>query len=411
METVKKKEPEHVPLGGSSAERWSMCLGSTSFIEESGIVFSGNQYTAEGSVAHKVAEHKLKVAKGLASMDDAVLGSKYKQDGFTITVSENMLKAVDIYLAWVAEVEKRYDIKPEDSWIEKSVTINHPTITMRGKADYMAHVPYSTLVVADYKHGENQPVSVENNFQALYYAAGGLEALSEEDRDEVRQVLLAIIQPRTFATNKVQEMLIPKEEVLRFRDWLISRAEMVKPGAPLTAGKWCLWCPVKDICPERGKQALMPAKDAGADFETVEIKDHTKLKKLYATLPDEKVFELYSKLHLMTDFVVSIQKRAIEIVEKKGSSTGYEVTFGIGNSAWKESVERGDVPEAFRDYVSDIFGEAPLCSPTHVKEELEKLEPGELKDSLLKTLAAMTHRPPTKTKKIVPITEDITDGI
>lgn len=399
----KKEEPKHVSRGGSSCERWTMCLGSTAFIEESGIKFSGNQYTAEGTIAHKVAEQKWKVARGLEQFDDAVLGSRYKQDGFTVEVSKNMLDAVQVYLDWLDEIEVRFGISKENSCVEKKVSIKHPSIVMRGTADYVGYVPYSTLVVADYKHGENVPVSVSDNFQALMYAAGALESLPEDEQGEVRNVLIAIIQPRTFATNKVQEMLIPAAEVWRFRDWIIERAELGVKGAPLTAGKWCMWCPVKGVCPEKKREALQPAKDAGLDFEgaTVNIAD---TKKFYNSLSDADVIALWKNIPSMKAYIVGLEGRAIEVVDKQGKKLGLMTEFGVGDRTWKDE---GAVAAALES-LSLVAYDSKLKTPAAIDKEIQALEN---KDKALEVFAGLVHRPPTKVKKIVPLVEDITDGI
>lgn len=369
---------KHSPTGASNCERWANCLGSTHFIEQSGVKFTGNQYTAEGSVAHKVAEKKLKhILYG--EMFDGVIGSTYKQDGYKITVTQEMMDAVDVYVKDVLEMKDEYGLSLEDFWLEKkiSIDVNGDKTKLYGTADYVAHVPFECIIAVDYKHGAGTPVDANDNFQLMYYLVGVLDGLPESDRQELRYGVGKIVQPRSFGGG-IKAVHIPIDEIQRFKTYLIERLALVKPGAPLTAGKWCKFCPVKDRCPEILKQSTALA---GVDFANVDLKEKVTPALAATQIPDEQAFRIYENTKMITEFLEAIGKRVYEKVEQNpGMDFGFYLEQKLGNTQWVESIDvEIDGAESFYKEV--------IKSPAEMKKEFKD------DAEMLKFIDQLTYRP------------------
>jgi hypothetical protein len=223
--------PAHSPLGGSAAERFLNCFGSTQLIASLGLGASDDsEYAAEGTRAHEVGAKCLeKRVDAWELMDDKV--------------SAEMTEAVQVYLDTVRPLM----VKAAGVRIERK--FHRPDLhkDYYGTADLALYFAEDkTLDITDYKHGIGIVVEVDENPQLMYYAYGLLDVYPG-----VEWVKLRIVQPRGFhPAGRVREWQCSVDHL---RSWaaatLLPAMQRAEFDNQLSAGEWCRFCPAKLVCP------------------------------------------------------------------------------------------------------------------------------------------------------------------
>ena len=174
----------HAILSASSSDRWLHCPPSARLCET--YEDKGSDYAAEGTDAHALGEHKLKIALGLPSEDPTNSLKWYSEEmedctsGYAEYVLEQVEAAKETCTDPVVLIEQRVDFS---RWVEQGF----------GTADCVI-IADGTLRVIDYKHGLGVLVSAEENPQMQCYALGALELF--DDIYDIEQVSMTIYQPR-----------------------------------------------------------------------------------------------------------------------------------------------------------------------------------------------------------------------
>lgn len=237
----------HSPLGASSAHRWMNCPGSVALCV--GIEDKGSFAAAEGTVAHSIGENALRPGPKLGVLDHVATC-----DGHAITVTQEMLDAVKVYVEYVQDRAHVKERKLEQRLDLSSV---HPDCF--GTADCILWKPKrSELEVIDYKHGAGVAVEVLNNKQLKFYALGALLTCGYP----AKIVTVTIVQPRCpHPDGPIRSQTFEAIDLLDFAaDLKEAAAATEQPDAPLHAGDWCRWCPAAGVCPEQRKQAQALAR-------------------------------------------------------------------------------------------------------------------------------------------------------
>lgn len=234
----------HAIMSASSASRWLACPGSValSMGEES----KSSKYAAEGTVAHDIAACVLEGAKHPA------LGELVKCDGFIVEVTQEMLDAVEMYVAFVRgvgderhiEVDLSEALKKYDDWFG-------------GTADAVC-IHDNVLEVIDFKYGSGKLVAADENPQLIYYALGAFLTFQNLQIGKVR---VSICQPRCGDGDKFRTYEFSALELFDFLEAILHAATQARePDAALVPGpEQCQWCPAKAKCPalEKQQQELM----------------------------------------------------------------------------------------------------------------------------------------------------------
>lgn len=261
--------PVHSKLGASSCERWWNCPGSVALIAKAPPQ-EPSEYAAEGTVAHALAAVMLEsmVAEKQIPKEWRI-GSIHEQDGFEIEITDEMFDAVNVYCEFVEGLIKKYNLHPDQILIEKRISISaidENDESLYGTADFTAYIPYSKLVMADYKHGIGNKVDVYQNKQLLYYGLGSWLAMPEWMKETISEVEVWVVQPRCPGGG-LSSFTCSVDELEAFHKELLSRADATKkPDAPLVAGEWCkkYYCNAQSICPAFSKKAV---EDAFIDIQ------------------------------------------------------------------------------------------------------------------------------------------------
>lgn len=227
---------QHSRLSPSSAHRWLRCPGSAN--AEHGLSDKAGQHAAEGTAFHDIAA--LCLQYGFEPEDFA--GFEVMADGFTFTVSDDMIRYMRPGLDWVREreagarlfVETRVDLSPFLGPDEG------------GTADVgIVNVPKRRLTVFDWKYGAGVPVSPVENEQLMLYALGFWHTIAAElfGHDPAGiTVELVIEQPRAPGGGGV--WVTSMEHLLQWGGQAALQAIATHdPEAPRVAGeKQCKFC-------------------------------------------------------------------------------------------------------------------------------------------------------------------------
>lgn len=237
---------QHALLSASAAHRWLQCTGAPRM--EAKFPDTTSEFAKEGSLAHKIAELKLRSyaieptshATYTRRMNKLKKGELYQPEMDTHT---------ETYLDYVKGILLSYKVKPYVA-AEKRVDFSQYVPDGFGTADCLIMAP-KELHVIDFKYGKGVPVDAANNPQMRLYALGALSAYHFLYRFET--VHMHIIQPRI--NNFSQETL----GIEQLTQWAES---VVKPKAQeaYTEGKgqfhpgdWCRFCRAKAQCKARSE--------------------------------------------------------------------------------------------------------------------------------------------------------------
>ena len=159
---------QHAALSPSAAKRWCLCPPSARLNQKYAALFGdrGSEYAEEGTMAHSLAELKLRREKGEVNQFNYDVQVKALGN-----IPPDMDRATDEYVdvvltEWYAAkkidpsaqlyIEQRLDMS---EWIPECFGTSDSVIVFDGG-----------LVVIDYKHGKGVPVLAEGNYQARIYA-------------------------------------------------------------------------------------------------------------------------------------------------------------------------------------------------------------------------------------------------
>jgi hypothetical protein len=249
---------KHARVGASGLHRTIPCPGSVYLCETMLEKEDGSFFSAEGTVAHHVRESCLM----FGFEPEEFLGDTIHEDGFDITVDDEMIEALAPGISWVRE-------RDGEIVNEMQVTAGDEMPGQFGTLD-VGGVSDDLIVINDLKYGAGVPVSAVDNVQLMAYALWFWENYARHHTDAT-DFLLVIDQPR--AVGGGGEWAVTLDELLQFKEVLRESFDTiflpedrisensddweVNPNAPLNAGeKQCKFCPVKGSCAELARHNL-----------------------------------------------------------------------------------------------------------------------------------------------------------
>jgi len=247
----------HALLGASKAHQWLTCPPSAKW-EKSFPDPGPSEAAAEGSVAHRLAEHHMtkilegkKVTTPKAMLKDPLYRPAMEEhvdaycDEIMVILTEMRENGHDpsIYL------EQRLDLTP---WIPEGF----------GTADCIV-IGNGTLHVFDFKYGRGVPVAAEDNPQLKLYALG---AIHEFDcLYDINEAVLHIIQPRL---NSITEWSVSRELLEKWGRFIVKpiAEKAFKGEGEFSAGEdQCRWCLCKNVCRAYNAYMLDKVKERFTD--------------------------------------------------------------------------------------------------------------------------------------------------
>ena len=355
----------HALLSASSSHRWLNCPPSARLCE--GYEDKGSEYAQEGTDAHSLCEHKLKLALGMETTDPTDSLSFY---------DEEMEECACGYAAYVMELveEAKKTCKDPVVLIEQRLDFSRFVEEGFGTGDCVV-IADGMLYVIDYKHGKGVEVSAVENPQMMLYALGALELFDGiYDIDTVR---MAIYQPRR---ENVSVCVMAKDDLLQWAyNDLMAKAKLAyEGGGEYACGDWCRFCKAKAACRKRAEYNLELAK---YDFE------------MTATLDDVEIAAVLARADELAAWAADVKEFALQ-----------QALSGVRYDGWKIVEGRSNRKYTDEDAVADTVSKAgfdpyepKLLGITAMEKLLGKKKFAEL-------LAGLVEKPQGK-PALVPVTD------
>ena len=321
---------KHAVLSASSSHRWLACPPSALLCAKE--KDKPSDFALQGTDAHTLCEHKLKIALGQQSKDSVENLTFY---------DEEMVECTDMYAQYVMEQlsEAKGICKDPIVLIEQHLDLSQWVPDGFGTGDCVL-VSDDTLTVIDFKYGLGILVDAENNPQMMCYALGALSLF--DGIYDIKDITMTIFQPRR---EHISTFTISKEELLSWaEETLAPTAKLAAKGeGDYNAGEHCQFCKVKATCRKRAEYNL---KLACYDFE------------MPANLEDEEIEVILSKADEMVSWINDIKEYALKqaISGKEWNDwklvEGRSVRKYIDDKAVAETVENA----GFDPYEKKVIG-------------------------------------------------------
>jgi len=241
-------ERTHALLSASKASQWINCPPSARLQE--GIPDRRSEYADEGTLAHELAEIKLRRrltpcnSKERKRLDEAL--AKVHANPLYGPEMEN---AINDYVTFVEERFMAAKARSADAVVlfEESLDFSEWVPEGYGTGDVVL-IADGILEVIDLKYGKGVPVSAVGNPQIRLYGLGAWSAYNY--LYDIREVHGTIVQPRL---DSVSTDVVTVDELLEWAE------TVVRPAADLAyagegehkPGDHCRWCKVKATCRAR----------------------------------------------------------------------------------------------------------------------------------------------------------------
>lgn len=311
---------QHAALSPSAAKRWCACPPSARLNQKYAALFGdhGSEYAEEGTMAHSLAELKLRKEKGeinqfnydaqVKALGDIPPDMDRATDEYVDTVLTEWYAAKKIDPSAQLYIEQRLDMS---QWIPECFGTSDSVIVFDGG-----------LVVIDYKHGKGVPVLAEGNYQARIYALGAYAAVS--DLYTIKQVKEIICQPRL---DSITSEILSIEALLEWAETVIKpAAELAWRGeGEFCSGEHCRFCNVKAICKKNVLDSLSILENM---FDSPDV------------IPDYKLEEILPFLDTAEDWIKNVRGYAYNQALRGHKWQGYKLVRGRRpGRVWSDEAE------------------------------------------------------------------------
>ncbi|AYZ73433.1 DUF2800 domain-containing protein [Fusobacterium necrophorum] len=238
----------HALLGPSSASRWMACPPSVNLTKD--MPDTTSEYAAEGSLAHEIAELKLKKKIVDPGMSARKFNAEMKKLKGRELYQEEMQEFTDIYVDFIQE--------------QMCACENTPYVAVEQKVDFSQYVPQGfgtadcilisgdMIHIIDFKYGRGVVVDAEENPQMLLYTLGAY--LAYNFLYDIKRIQMSIVQPRVSHFSSWE---CDVDYLLSFAEKAKEKALMASEGqGEFQAGKHCKFCKAKTTCRTRAEENL-----------------------------------------------------------------------------------------------------------------------------------------------------------
>ena len=315
---------EHAVLSASASHRWIHCPPSVKLGET--FPDTKSEYSAEGTDAHALAEHKVKKLLKQKTRDPR---KKLK------FLTEEMEVATDAYAGYVLE----FVSDNADVLIEQKLDFSDYVAGGFGTGDAVI-ISDGTMHIIDLKYGKGVPVKADNNSQLMCYALGGIQMFGcLYDFDTVS---LHIFQPRlpdeSVFTISVAELLSWAENTLKPAAVLAAEG-----GGEFSCGEWCRFCRAKAVCRKRAEENM---KLARYDFVPP------------ASLEDTDIEAVLSRADDLVAWAADVKEYALKQALSGKAWNGFKVVEGrsVRRYTDEEAVAKAVQAEKLDPYEHKLLG-------------------------------------------------------
>lgn len=330
MTELAHKERKHALLSASSAHRWLVCTPSARLEEQ--LPEKRSEYADEGTLAHEIAELKLRkyyIEPMPKSTFTRRLNKLKKHELF----QEEMLKHTDTYLEYLQSITLSFSSKPYVA-VEKRVDYSAYAPEGFGTVDCLI-IAENTLYVTDFKYGKGVPVSAVDNPQMKLYALGAYKEYGF--LYPIEKVKLAIVQPRL---DNISEFELSIEELVAWGDEIKPIAQKAFNGeGEFVPGEHCKFCRAKAQCRARANEFLA--------LEDFGLKDPQ-------LLSDAEIGQILEKAMDLESWVKALKDYALGETLKGKEIPGWKAVEGRGQRNFV------DIEKAFEHLKANGIDEAML---------------------------------------------------
>lgn len=358
---------KHSVLSPSSSKVWLNCTPSAAMAEM--LPEKESAYSTEGTIAHALAEYK--VRKALFN-DENTIADPYIEYGNAIT--EEMEKCTDMYLDYVLKKVNSFE---DDGFMAEVFTEIPLDLTFcipdgKGTADLVI-IADNVISVIDFKYGAFTKVPGEENTQMMIYALGADKYFTEQDGyGPFETVSMSIFQPRM---DNVTSFEMSMAELKNWeKEVLIPKAELAIKGAgELVKGDHCEICKAKYFCKFYRNDTyknLEKIKTMRTELEDSIGSSNRKLRSASAVANMMSPEDLAAVITLskgIDTWVEAVRARALELALDGEKIPGYKLIEKRGNDIVTE-----EAAKMFESFGYDPFKPATFKSKTAMKEEMKK---------------------------------------
>lgn len=387
---------QHATLSASSSSRWINCTAAPRF--ECNFPNETSEYAREGTLVHEFCEITAQYNfNQVTKRKRTSVVKKLEKDPL---YKEEMIKTSDFYAQYL---------------FEKSLTFpQKPYVALEVRVDFSEYVPDGfgtcdcvmiggdTLHITDYKHGKGVQVSAENNSQMRLYALGALKKYAPIFGDAIKNVSMAIVQPRI--TEDVSHETLTVEQLREWGEWLKPIAQKAYSGfGEFKAGTWCRFCKGRAVCKARAENytALEDFKDALIEgrMSGDGLAEYQRAEDLGAEIPgmlsDEDVADLLIRADGLIKWYEDLQSYALNAILSGKVIPGWKVVEGRSNRAFS------DTDKAIEALKAAGYDEAVLYKPKEplTLSALEKLAGKKKFSELVGDLVVKPQGKPTLVEK------------
>lgn len=306
-----------------------------------------SEYTAEGTLAHALAELKLR------RKFEVMPKSKYTKAFDTIKAdpaySPEMDGYTDDYLDYILSIAHKYSKAKPYVVIEKQLNYSHIAKEGFGTSDCVL-ICKNDLHIIDFKYGKGVPVSADHNPQLMLYALGAVAEYSF--LYDIQHVFLHIVQPRI--TDGISSWEISCADITAWGESIKPIAELAyNGGGDFKCGDWCRFCKAKANCRARTESFFALENDAKVPKEL---------------LTDTEIGDVLTRALTLKNWVTDLEEYALNAILSGTDISGWKVVEG-------RSIRKiSDIDSAFDILKSNGYDEALLYERKPINlTELEKL--------------------------------------
>lgn len=343
------------------------CPGKVNLVDELKLKDITSFAAAEGSLAHRMAEHMLRdgcyVIDGCYENTLYPFGSSHEIDGIRVTVNQDMLDGVKNYSDHIEQLRTDHEGPSRKDDIEHAISweLNESNF-LSGTIDYYMHFSSDILYIRDFKYGKGIAVEAIENIQLMTYA---VLLLSEERMQDIEMINLGIVQPRSPDGDTLKTWWISVDDLNGWKDEILTKAVLLAntQKAPLIPGEdQCRWCLAKGFCP-----AILDLAISSFTKESVTVDGYLSI---------EELQEIYPVIPVMEGWIKAVKKRVSRHLVSGQAFKGYKAVKGRSFRKWKDI----DSAQGFLTEHDILPFEKKMLSPAKAEKLLSKDQRKELKE-------------------------------
>lgn len=349
-------------VGGSTAKRVIACPGSVRLCQQMPERPS-SRYADEGTLCHTIME-------GVLTQDrqpEDYLGDAI---GSAVVTQELIDTKIRPAQAALNEIDPNFDMTYE---CEVVVGFGDALPGVFGSADLIGRMS-DTAIVLDWKFGDGVDVAVEENPQAMFYAAAAMRTPKVKWAfDGVKHIDCVIVQPT--AKTPVKWWRTTPDRIRAFERQLFAAVKEAQGPEPRFAtGDHCRWCAAKPVCP------LLTGAVNRAMKASLKNVDAAQLAQMLEQAP------------LIEEYLADVRALALLMLEEGERVPGFKL---VQKRATRQWVNPTEAQEALARLGLDDteLTETKLVSPAQAEKALKKRKL-ELPDDLVVAVSTGTTLAP-----------------